>query len=88
MTGLRVATHPKVLSPPTPPAVVLEFLERILATPGVDYAELGREWPTLRRLVREHAPKGNAVPDAWMAAAAQTLGVHLVAFDKALRRPG
>lgn len=83
---LRVATHPKVFDPPTPPTVVLDFLEKILAAPGVEYAELGREWPTLRRLVREHAPRGNAVPDAWIAAAAQSLGVRLVAFDKGLRR--
>ena len=86
VTGvLRVATHPQVFSPPTPPAIVLEFLDKILAAPGVEYAELGREWPTLRRFVREYAPKGNAIPDAWIAAAAQTLGVRLVAFDKGLR---
>jgi toxin-antitoxin system PIN domain toxin len=83
---LRIATHPKIFKPPTPPAVALEFLEKLLASPGVEYAELGREWPAMRRLVREHAPQGNDIPDVWIAAAAQTLGTHLVAFDKGFRR--
>ncbi|HEX4051667.1 MAG TPA: TA system VapC family ribonuclease toxin [Steroidobacteraceae bacterium] len=83
---LRVATHPKVFDPPTPPAMVLEFLEKMLAAPGVEYGELGREWPTLRRFMRERAPRGNAISDAWIAAAAQTLGVRLVAFDPDFRR--
>jgi toxin-antitoxin system PIN domain toxin len=83
---LRVATHPKVFVPPTPPTVVLDFLEKIITAPGVEYGELGREWPTLRRFMRELAPRGNAIPDAWIAAAAQTLGVRLVAFDTDFRR--
>ncbi len=83
---LRIATHPRIFDPPTPPAVVHDFLEKILASPGVEYGELGREWPALRRLMRDHLPRGNAVPDAWIAAAAQTLGVRLVAFDKGFRR--
>ncbi len=83
---LRIATHPKIFKPPTPTAVVLEFLEKLLASPGVEYGELGREWPTVTRLVRQHAARGNEVPDVWIAAAAQTLGIRLVAFDKGFRR--
>jgi hypothetical protein len=83
---LRIATHPKIFKPPTPPSVALEFLEKLLASPGVEYGELGREWPTVKRLVREHTPRGNDIPEVWIAAAAQTLGAHLVAFDKGFRR--
>jgi uncharacterized protein len=83
---LRIATHPKVFRPPTPTALVLDFLDTLLGAPGVEYAELGREWPSFRRLMREHAPRGNAVPDAWIAAAAQALGTRLVAFDKDFKR--
>lgn len=83
---LRIATHPKIFRPPTPPAVALEFLEKLLASPGVEYGELGREWPTMKRLVREHTPRGNDIPDVWLAAAAQTLGTPLVTFDKGFRR--
>jgi toxin-antitoxin system PIN domain toxin len=86
MGVLRIATHPKIFRPPTPTPLVLEFLERLIGAPGVEYGELGREWPTLRRLVREHSPRGNAVPDVWIAAAAQTLGTHLVAFDRDFKR--
>jgi len=83
---LRIATHPKIFKPPTPPAVALEFLEKLLTSPGVEYGELGREWPTVKRFVREHTARGNEVPDVWIAAAAQVLGVRLVAFDKGFRR--
>lgn len=83
---LRIATHPKIFKPPTPPELALEFLEKLLASPGVEYGELGREWPAMKRLVREHTPRGNDIPDVWIAAAAQTLGEHLVAFDKGFQR--
>lgn len=83
---LRIATHPKIFNPPTPPALALEFLEKLLSSPGVEYAELGREWPAMKRLVREHTPHGNDVPDVWIAAATQTLGIHLAAFDRGFRR--
>ena len=83
---LRIATHPKIFVPPTPPEIALEFLEKLLASPGVEYGELGREWPAVKRLVHEHCARGNDVPDVWIAAAAATLGTRLVAFDKGFRR--
>jgi toxin-antitoxin system PIN domain toxin len=83
---LRVATHPKVFEPPTPLPVVLDFLDKLLSSPGVEYGELGREWPALRRMVRQHAACGNSVPDAWIPSAAQTLGALLVTFDKGFKR--
>ena len=83
---LRIATHPKVFVPPTPPEIALAFLEQLLAAPGVEYGELGREWPAVKRFVHDHLPRGNDVPDVWIAAAAATLGTRLVAFDKGFRR--
>jgi uncharacterized protein len=83
---LRLATHPKVFDPPTPLNVVVDFLDRIISSPGAEYGELGREWPAFKRLAQEHKISGNALPDAWIAAAAQTLGIHVVTFDKGLRR--
>jgi len=83
---LRIATHPKIFRPPTPTAIVLEFLDRLIGAPGVEYVELGREWAAFRRLVREHSPIGNAIPDVWIAAAAQAVGARLVAFDKDFKR--
>jgi uncharacterized protein len=83
---LRIATHPKIFRPPTPTALVLEFIDTLIGAPGVEYGELGREWPSLRSLAQEHSPRGNAVPDVWISAATRALGTHLVAFDKDFRR--
>ena len=48
--------------------------------------ELGREWPALKALVTHDQLTGNAIPDAWIATAVKTLGVHLVTFDGGFSR--
>ena len=47
---------------------------------------LGKEWPAFERLCAEHQLTGNAIPDAWIAAAAQSEQLHLVTFDKGFRK--
>lgn len=83
---LRLATHPKVFRHPTAPEAAIAFVDSLLGAPGVEVAELGREWPALRRLVLEHELTANSVPDAWIAAAARTLGCRLVTFDRGFAR--
>lgn len=83
---LRLATHPKVFVAPTPIAAAIEFIDSLLAIPGVDMPELGREWPTLRQLSRDHDLAANDITDAWIAAAVRTLGSHLVTFDRGFTR--
>ena len=83
---LRLATHPKVFRQPTPPDAAVEFIDSLLATTGVELADLGREWPALKQLVRQHELTANDVPDAWIAAAVQTLGTRLVTFDRGFSR--
>jgi toxin-antitoxin system PIN domain toxin len=83
---LRLATNPKIFRDPTPPDAAVAFIDSLLAIPGVDLADLGREWPALRRLVHHHELAGNDVPDAWIAAAVQTLGTRLVTFDRGFQR--
>ena len=83
---LRLATNPKVFSIPTPIRAATDFVDSLLAIPGVAMPELGREWPTLRRLSREGDLSANDIPDAWIAAAVQTLGSHLVTFDRGFSR--
>ncbi len=83
---LRLATSPKVFRDPTPPDAAVAFIDSLLAVPGVDLADLGREWPALRRLVHQHELAGNDVPDAWIAAAVQTLSTRLVTFDRGFQR--
>ena len=83
---LRLATNPKVFREPTPPDDAVAFIDSLLAVAGVELADLGREWPALKRLMRQHALAANDVPDAWIAAAVQTLGTRLVTFDRGFSR--
>lgn len=83
---LRLATNPKVFRDPMPPDAAVAFIDSLLTIPGVEMPELGREWPSLRRLVHQHQLAANDVPDAWIAAAVQTLGTRLVTFDRGFTR--
>jgi toxin-antitoxin system PIN domain toxin len=83
---LRLATHPRVFVAPASIDAATAFLDSLLSVPGVDMPELGREWPTLRQLCRDHDLAANAITDAWIAAAVRTLGSHLVTFDRSFVR--
>jgi uncharacterized protein len=83
---LRLATHPRVFVSPTPIRAAIDFIDSLLAIPGVEMPELGREWPTLRELASAHNLAANEVPDAWIAAAVRTIGGHLVTFDRGFTR--
>jgi uncharacterized protein len=83
---LRLATHARVFREPAPPQAAVAYIDSLLAVPGVEIVELGREWPALRRLLRDHSASGNDVPDAWIAAAVQTLGERLATFDRGFVR--
>jgi len=83
---LRLATNPKVFVVPTPIDAAIGFIDSLLVIPGVELVELGREWPTLRQLSRDHGLTANAITDAWIAAAVRTLGGHLVTFDRDFAR--
>lgn len=83
---LRLVTHPKVFMEPTPVEAALAFLRAMLDSPGVILLSLGNEWPEVERLCAQHSLTGNAIPDAWIAAAAQSHHSHLVTFDKGFRK--
>ena len=83
---LRLATNAKVFATPTPIGAAIAFIDSLLAIPGVDMSELGREWPALRQLSSEHGLAANDITDAWIAAAVKTLGSHLVTFDRGFSR--
>ena len=83
---LRLATHPKVFVEPTPPEAAWAFLRAVLASPGVVQPPLAGEWAQFERLCEQHRLTGNAIPDAWIAAAAQFNHLHLVTFDKGFRK--
>lgn len=83
---LRLVTSPKIFQTPTPVADVVAFVDAMLAMPGVQLATLGPEWPKLKRLCLDKKLGGNALPDAWLAAAVEQWGEHLVSFDRDFRR--
>ena len=83
---VRLVSSPKIFQYPTPVDDALAFVDALLAAQGVHLATLGPEWPRLRQLCIEKQLKGNAVPDAWLAAATIHLGEHLVSFDRDFRK--
>jgi toxin-antitoxin system PIN domain toxin len=83
---MRLATHPKVFIEPTPLKAAQAFLRAVLDTPGVTMPALGEEWPLFEKLCAQHKLTGNAIPDAWIAAAALSHHLHLVTFDRDFRR--
>jgi len=83
---LRLVTSPKIFRIATPIEDALAFVDALLASPGVQLAPLGPEWPKLRQLCLEKKLGGNDVPDAWLSAAVAQQGEHLVTFDRDFRR--
>lgn len=79
---LRLVTNQKVFPQPMPPRDAVAFLRAILRVPGVSMPPLGQEWSGLERLCLDLALTGNRVPDAWIAAAVNAGGYHLVTFDR------
>lgn len=83
---LRLVSSPKIFREPTPVEDAIAFIDALLAAQGVHVAPLGPEWPRLRQLCIEKRLTGNAVSDAWLAAATNHLGEHLVSFDRDFRK--
>jgi toxin-antitoxin system PIN domain toxin len=83
---LRLVTHPKIFVEPTPVTAAHAFLAAVLNSPGVVLLPLGDEFPMFAQLCLQHHLTGNAIPDAWIAAAAQWHHAHLVTFDKGFKR--
>ena len=82
----RLATHPRVFDPPAPLVDAQAFLDAILSAPGVSMVSLGGEWAYFTALCARLGLTGNAIPDAWIAAAAHHHHLHLVTFDKGFRK--
>jgi toxin-antitoxin system PIN domain toxin len=83
---LRLATSPKIFRQPTPIVDAVGFIDAILAAPGVHLAPLGPEWLKLRQLCLDKQLGGNDLPDAWLAAAVELQGEHLVSFDRDFKK--
>jgi toxin-antitoxin system PIN domain toxin len=83
---LRLVTNAKIFAQPTPVSKAVDFVEALLSVPGVAVLEVGREWGAMVQACREYRLSGNAIPDAWIAAAVRTSGGHLVTLDRDFTR--
>ena len=83
---LRLTTSPRIFPAPTPITAAIAFADALIASPGAELAALGGEWPVMRQLCLDKQLRGNALPDAWLAAAVVQHGEHLATFDADFRK--
>ena len=84
---VRVATHPRVFSPPAPTARALEFADALRAQPNAVILSPGvRHWEIFERLCIDASAKGNLVADAYLAAMAIESGCEWVTTDRDFSR--
>jgi toxin-antitoxin system PIN domain toxin len=87
---VRVATHPRVFSPPASIERALEFANALRAQPNAVIIEAGeRHWDVFQQLCMEVSAKGNLVADAYLAALAIVSGSEWITTDRDFSRfPG
>lgn len=87
---LRVVTHPRVFRDPTPLEEAMAFVAALRNRPNRIQVEPGpRHWGIFRDLCEKAQPRGNLVPDAYLAALAIESGAEWVTTDGDFRRfPG
>jgi hypothetical protein len=87
---LRVVTHPRVYSPPSPIAHALGFTEVLrVQTNCIRVVPGQRHWEIFTGLCRTAHAKGNLVPDAYLAALAIESGSEWLTTDRDyVRFPG
>jgi len=84
---LRVVTHPKVFTKPSPLADALAFAEQLRErTNRVPVAPGPRHWDIFRALCNDAETKGNLVPDAYLAAMAIESGCEWITTDRDFSR--
>ncbi len=80
---LRVVTHPRVFSPPSPLEAALEFVTQLRDLPNaVAIAPGPRHWGIFLDLCRRASARGNLVPDAYLAALAIESGSEWITTDR------
>ena len=84
---LRIVTHSRVFSSPTPLADALAVVSSLRDQPNRIAIEPGqRHWSIFERLCRESRAKGNLIADAYLAALAIESGCEWVTTDGDYRR--
>ncbi len=79
---LRVVTHPRVFTPPTPVPTALAFVDMFRCQPSAVPIQPGaRHWDIFTRICRAVSARGNLVPDAFLAALAIESGSEFITTD-------
>jgi len=80
---IRVTTHPKIFSRPSPLSEAVRFCEVLMEQPHCVLVYPGpRHWDIFSKLCREADARGNLVPDAWYAALAIEAGCEWITLDR------
>ena len=84
---IRVVTHPSVFERPTPLADAIAFAMSLRARENcVELAPSARHWSIFARLCASTGARGNAVPDAYLAALAIESGSEWITTDRGFAR--
>lgn len=84
---VRVVTHPRIFVDPSPLDVALEFGQGVRASPrAITVVPGDRAWSIFEELARATEARGNAIPDAFLAALAIEQGATLVTADRGFAR--
>ena len=79
---VRVVTNPRVFKDPTPPAVALDFCDRLINRPQAQILRPGpRNWEIFRQLCIDLPARGKLVADAWHAALALEYDCEWISTD-------
>ena len=87
---MRVATHPRIFSPPAPVGRAFAFATALRSQPNAVNINPGpRHWEIFERLCVATDAKGNLVADAYLAALAIESGSEWITTDRDFTRfPG
>jgi toxin-antitoxin system PIN domain toxin len=87
---LRVATHPRVFTPPSPIRQALDFARQLREQPHCRIVLPGsRHWEIFTGLCQTLSAAGNLVPDVWFAALAIESDCEWITTDRDYERfPG
>jgi uncharacterized protein len=87
---LRVVTHPRIFTPPTPLEDALAFATALRERPNcVSVVPGPRHWDLFISLCRRSGAKGNLIPDTYLAALAIDSGSEWITTDRGFARfPG
>jgi toxin-antitoxin system PIN domain toxin len=87
---LRVVTHPRVFTPPSPIRSALDFVRQVREQPNRHAIAPGsRHWQIFTGLCQSLSAAGNLIPDIWLAALAIESGCEWITTDHDYERfPG